>query len=123
MESMLPSWLMGQTQQLGRRSALRAICPPCRAALTCSPKDTVRAFDKFIKSMITSLYNWNMEFNDKPEIKGDYDVIPRGTVSLLAREIRGMALDQLATTLSPEDRALIDTREMLIERIKSRDPD
>ena len=120
-ESMLPSWLMGQTQQLGEAFRTTSNMSAMQGGANLFAKDTVRAFDKFIKSMITSLYNWNMEFNDKPEIKGDYDVIPRGTVSLLAREIRGMALDQLATTLSPEDRALIDTREMLIERIKSRD--
>jgi len=120
-ESMLPSWLMGQTQQLGEAFRTSNNMSMMQGGANLFAKDTIRAFDSFIKSLITSLYNWNMTFNDKEEIKGDYDVIPRGSISLLAREVRGQALDQLFMTLTPEERALVDTREALIERFKSRD--
>lgn len=120
-ESMLPSWLMGQTQQLGEAFRTTNNMSTMQGGANLFAKDVVRSFDNFIKSIVTSLYNWNMKFNDKPDIKGDYDVIPRGTISLLAREVRGQALDQLFMTLTPQERALIDTRKALLERIKSRD--
>ena len=88
-------------------------------------KDNVRAFDRYTKSLIGSQLKFNMdpELNPKPEIKGDFDVQPRGTISLVAKETRGSALDQLAMTLTPQDRMYVDNRKLLIERLKSRDLD
>ena len=31
-------------------------------------------------------YNWNMQYVDDPEIKGDCEIIPRGAVTLANRE-------------------------------------
>lgn len=84
-------------------------------------RDIVRNFDKFTSSVIGALVEWNMMFNDDPEIKGDFQPIARGSTSLIAKEIRAQALDQLAYTLSPEDRKLIKPRELLRERLIVRD--
>lgn len=47
----------------------------------------VKSYDDWItKPHIGRYYDWNMEFNDKPEIKGDLEVIARGTNALLQRE-------------------------------------
>lgn len=84
-------------------------------------KDTVRAFDQFTVSLIGSLLEWNMEFNDKDDIKGDYQVVARGAHSLMAKEVRGAALDQFVATISPEERAILDTYGLLVDRLKARD--
>lgn len=47
----------------------------------------VKSYDDWItKPHIGRYYDWNMEFNDKAEIKGDLEVIARGTNALLQRE-------------------------------------
>lgn len=84
-------------------------------------RDTVRNFDHFTTSFISSLYNWNMQFNDDESIKGDFAVIARGSTSLIAKEVRGVHLDQFATTMSPDEKIYISTKKMLIERMKVRD--
>jgi hypothetical protein len=47
----------------------------------------VKAFDDGITvPFITGMYNWNMEFNPKEEIKGDFAVQARGSSALMERE-------------------------------------
>lgn len=84
-------------------------------------RDTVRNFDRFTTSFIESLYYWNMQFNTDESIKGDFTVIARGSTSLVAKEVRGVHLDQFAQTLTPEDKMYLKPRELLIERMKVRD--
>ena len=84
-------------------------------------RDTVRNYDKFTASFIGSLYHWNMEFNDNADIKGDFQVIARGSTSLIAKEVRAVALDQFSMTLNEEERLHVSTRKLLEERMKSHD--
>jgi len=84
-------------------------------------RDIVRNFDRFTESVINAMIEWNMLFNDDPEIRGDFQPIARGSTSLMAKEIRAQALDQLAYTMSPEDRKLVKGRELLKERLIVRD--
>lgn len=84
-------------------------------------RDTVRNFDTFTTSFITSLYNWNMEFNDRDDIKGDYSVIARGSTSLIAKEVRATTLDAFVATLTPEERMYLNTEKVLKERMAVRD--
>lgn len=84
-------------------------------------RDTVRNFDKFTTSFITSLYFWNMQFNPDPNVKGDYTVIARGSNSLVAKEVRAVALGQFNATLTPDERIYVSTRKMLVERMKAND--
>ena len=86
-------------------------------------KDVVRNFDLFTQSVISSIVAFNAQFNPKQTIKGDHQVVPLGSTSLIAKEIRGMVLDNLATTLSPEDARYINRYELLRERLSSRDVD
>jgi hypothetical protein len=84
-------------------------------------RDTVRNFDRFTTSFISSLYYWNMEFNDDEKIKGDFAVIARGSTSLIAKEVRSVHLDQFAATLTPEERMYVSTKKLLLERMRARD--
>ena len=86
-------------------------------------KDVVRNFDLFTQSVISSIVAFNAQFNPKQTIKGDHQVVPLGSTSLIAKEIRGMVLDNLAATLSPEDARYINRYELLRERLSSRDVD
>jgi hypothetical protein len=53
----------------------------------------VKAFDDDITTpLITRFYDWNMQFNDKEEIKGDFEVDARGSSTLLVKETQTQAL-------------------------------
>ncbi len=84
-------------------------------------RDTVRNFDKFTTSFIESAVFWNMEFGQDESVKGDYSVIARGSSSLVAKEVRSVALGQFAATLTPEERMYVSTERMLRERMKVND--
>jgi hypothetical protein len=84
-------------------------------------RDTVRNFDVFTESVIGSQYNWNMEFGTDEAAKGDFSVIARGSTSLVAKEVRAGSLDQFRASLTPDESVHIDSRKLLVERMKARD--
>lgn len=86
-------------------------------------KDVVRNFDTFTESVIGSLILFNKYFNAKEAIKGDFQPIARGSTSLIAKEVRGLGYDNLAATLTPEEKLYVDHRKLLRERIAVRDMD
>jgi len=45
--------------------------------------------------MIEALYHWNMVFNPRQAIKGDYDVVAKGVSGAMTREIASQRLNQL----------------------------
>jgi hypothetical protein len=86
-------------------------------------KDVVRNYDTFTMSVINSIVLFNKHFNPNREVQGDFTVIARGSSSLIAKEVRGMALDMLAQTVQPEERKYIDWYKMVKERLGVRDVD
>ena len=84
-------------------------------------KDIIRSFDSFTQSVIESLVKFNLKFNPEKVKEGDFNVIARGASSLVAKEIRGMQLDQLATTLTDGEKLHVDDRKMAEARFKVRD--
>jgi len=120
-ESNLPSWRMGNAQPLGEAFRTSNNMSMMASGGDMVTKDDVRSFDRFVKSLIGSLVAWNMELNPKQDIKGDFSVLPKGNLSLVAKEVRGAALAQLKTTLTPRQMVLINEDEFLIEEFLSRD--
>ena len=120
-ESNLPSWRMGNAQPLGEAFRTSNNMSLMAGGGDMVTKDDVRSFDRFVKSMIGSLVRWNMEFSERDDIKGDFQVQAKGSISLVAKEVRGAALDQLVSTLSPRERVMIDERGLLEDRFKARD--
>lgn len=60
----------------------------------------VKAFDDDMTvPNIRRLYDWNMQFNPKDEIKGDYSVDARGSSVLLVRELQAQNLMVIALQL------------------------
>ena len=84
-------------------------------------KDVVRNFDVFTESLITSLIAFNYAFTQKPEIKGDFQVYAKGSRSLIAKEVRGIALDSFAQSLTDGEQAYLDSYELVRERAIVRD--
>ncbi len=120
-ESHLQSWTMGDAQPLGEAFRTSNNMSMMKSGGDMVTKDDVRSFDRFVKSLIGSLVRWNMELNPKTDIKGDFQVQPKGNLSLVAKEVRGAALDQLVGTLTPRDLARVNTDKLLKDRFISRD--
>ena len=59
-------------------------------------RDRVKLWDDNItKKHMTRYYHWNMQYNENADIKGDYNVIPKGTSVLLVRDQQAQSLIQL----------------------------
>lgn len=84
-------------------------------------KDIVRSFDSFTQSVLESLIQFNRKFNPDKAPSGDYNVIARGATSLIAKEVRGMQMDQMAQTMKPEEQIHIDMRKFTKARLAARD--
>jgi hypothetical protein len=84
-------------------------------------KDVVRNFDTFTESLIYSLVEFNRKFNPVLMKEADFNVIGRGATSLIAKELRGMQVDQLAATLRPEEALHVDDRKFVQARFEVRD--
>jgi len=123
-ETALPPTAMGDVSQ-GGSEALRTTggASMLLGAAALPIRDTVRNFDRFTTSAMTALYDWNMQFSSVAEAKGDFVVIARGSTSLIAKEVRAIALDYLATSLQEDEKVHIKLRELLIQRMKVRDLD
>lgn len=116
-ESTLPTWLIGQMMNNETAQATSGRM----GMITISIKDVVKNFDAFTEKVIGDLYAWNMEFNPREDIKGDYNVKARGVSSLVMKEVRMQAMNQLATTMTPEDWVYVSRRDFLKERFKAYD--
>lgn len=116
-ETTLPTWMIGQTMpnETAQGVSMRL------SNITISVKDVVRNFDAFTEQVIRDLYAWNMDFNPRTDIKGDYNVKARGVSSLVMKEVRMQALTQMAGTMTEEDWLYVPRREFLHERMKSHD--
>jgi hypothetical protein len=86
-------------------------------------KDVVRNFDRFTESVINSILIFNKNFNAKSDIHGDFQPVARGATSLIAKEVLGIQLDQLASTLTDEEKRYVKWRELLRARVRVRDLD
>ena len=118
-ETTLPTWMMAQnvSNETAQATSSRM------ATITISIKDVVKNFDAFTEKIVGDLYAWNMEFNPRTDIKGDFRCKARGVSSLVMKEIRMQALNQLSTTLTPEDWVYIPRREFLVDKFKAHDID
>jgi hypothetical protein len=84
-------------------------------------KDVVRNYDSFTQSVIFSLVGFNKKFNPDVAPGGDFDAIPRGATSLIAKEVRGAQIDMLSQTLTPEERDWVDEEKFVKAKFAARD--
>jgi len=102
-ETALPSYTHGQ-QISGMNKTASGMSMLMGAANT-SIKGIVKNIDDYmIRPLLESLYDWNMQWSDKHEIKGDMNVDARGATTLVAKEIQSQRLTQFAQmTANPID--------------------
>ena len=81
-------------------------------------RNVVRNFDAFTTGIIRSMVDWNEQFNSSPNITGDHEVVARGSTALIARELQTQALDSLASSLTDDDKLYLNTKRLLIHRLK-----
>jgi len=116
-ETTLPTWMIGQMVNNETAQATSGRM----ATITISIKDVVKNFDAFTEKIIRDLYAWNMEFNVRQDIKGDFNVKARGVSSLVMKEIRMNLLNQLQQTITPEDWDYIPREQFVKEKLKTFD--
>jgi len=116
-EQSTPRWVHGDgnvadaAKTLGGMSMLMG-------ALTINIAAMVKVFDDYVTApYITALYNWNMDFNPREEIKGDFSVVARGATALVAKEVRSQRLQNFSqmATQNPAFAPMIDNRVLLQE--------
>jgi hypothetical protein len=81
-------------------------------------KRIVKVFDDLItKPHMRRYYNYLMEYSDKSEIKGDFDVVALGSSALVIRDIQNQSLtNMLALASNPTFAPLINAKK-LYERV------
>lgn len=84
-------------------------------------KQIIRNFDKFTESVILSVVQFNTKFNEDEVKAASYQVIARGATSLIAKEIRGMQIDYLSSSLTPEEKLHVDERKLVEAKFRVRD--
>jgi hypothetical protein len=81
-------------------------------------KDQVQFFDDGVtKKFIKSMYFWNMEFNGKDKIKGDFNIVARGTKSLIAKEVKMEQINQFLALTNNETDLQYIKRDVLLREL------
>ena len=95
-------------------------------AAALSIKTVIKNIDDYLlKPLGKTLFYWNMQFNDdRPEIKGDLEIKPRGTSSLMQKEVRSQRLMTfMQTAANPSLAPFVKWHTILKEVAKSLDID
>ena len=105
-ESSLPEIVQGEPSseggQLGRTAQGMSLVA---SAVNVLFRNGTRNFDQQVtRPTLRRLYDWNMQFAEDPEIKGDMEIVPRGSEVLLVRDVMSqhlmMILNLMATVPS-----------------------
>ncbi len=120
-ENTLPAYMQGQ--QAGGAGRTASGLSMLMGSANLDVKDQITSFDLGItRPVVKAFYHWNMQFSDDNNIKGDYEVIAKGSSSLVAKELRASQLDQLLPLLAnPQYAQFINNRTLLEEIFKVRD--
>lgn len=64
-------------------------------------KDHIKDFDDCIVGpFIRAMFRWNMQWNERDDIKGDFEVVASGSQSMVAKEVRAQQVPALITYMS-----------------------
>lgn len=94
-------------------------------AANISIKGIIKNIDDYlVKPLIKALYDWNMKWNSREDIKGDMNIVARGSTTLVAKEVQSQRLIQfLQMTANPVDAQLVDRLALLREVAEALDID
>lgn len=122
-ETSLPSYTHGEAMPGLNKTATGMSMLMTQAAITI--KGTIKNIDDYlIAPVLRSLYDWNMRWNPREDIKGDLNVVARGSTTLIAREVQSQRLMQfMQMTANPLYAPLVKRPELLREVAQSLDID
>lgn len=117
-EATLPSYMHGEGVSKGSVGRTSSGLSMLMSAAQIVFKDQLFSLDDGIqRPFLTAMYHWNMQFNPREDIKGDFEVQVKGTSSLVAREIRATNLNDFAISTQNEfDAPFVDRQALLKER-------
>lgn len=120
----LPSYSYGQTNIQGVGRTASGISMFMNAAAS-NIKTVVKNIDDYLLGPLgRSFFSFNMQFDHDPEIKGDLEVVARGTESLMANEVRSQRLMQFLGIVSNPILAPFAKMDVIVKEIaKSLDLD
>ncbi len=83
---------------------------------------TVKFYDDYVtEPMIGRFYDYNMQFNPRTDIKGDFRAIARGSSTLLDKEQQGQALDAaMQLAMQPTWQPYFDMKKLAREAMKGK---
>lgn len=84
-------------------------------------KDVVRNYDAFTESVIGAILNFNKVYNPDDALTGDFQPVARGATSLIAKEVLGIQLDSMTTTLTDQEKQYIKWPQLLRAKVRVRD--
>jgi len=122
-ETNMPSYTHGQSVPGLNKTA--SGMSMLMSAANVAVKGIIKNIDDYlIEPIIESLYHWNMKWSDDENIKGDMQIIARGSTTLVAKEIQSQRLLQFAQmTANPVDAQLTDRQYLLRTIAESMDID
>lgn len=115
----LPSYAMGLTSPMVDDKTARGTSMRMNAASLPMKLVVKNLEDGLVKPLIKSLYDWNMQWSDKEDIKGDMDVQVYGSPALIREERSQKILQFLATTANPLDAPKVDRAYLIKELAKA----
>jgi hypothetical protein len=121
----IPRYMYGDAQNVGGAGKTASGLSMLMGAANVTLKDQIKNFDDGVTlPFIKALYYWNMEFNPKENIKGDYQVTAKGSTSLIAREVKAESLVTfMNVTNNPTDLMYTKRDNVLREYVKVLDLD
>ena len=83
---------------------------------------TVKFYDDYVtEPLISRFYDWNMQFNPRSDIKGDFRCVARGSSTLLDKEQQGQALDAaMQLAMQPTWQPYFDMKKLAREAMKGK---
>lgn len=121
-ENTTPDYMGGTQEGSGAAETMGGLSMLMGAA-NIDMKDLVKNFDDGItEPVIEGIYHWNMENNERVDIKGDFAVAARGSSSLIAKEMRvGQISGMLDKSNNPTDLHILKRAKLWREMVRLQD--
>ena len=99
-ETQIPDFALGMPTAPQHNRSAEGLAMQQSAAMNFI-RTVIANLDTFlIAPMIHSLYDWNMQFNPDQSIKGDYEVVAKGVIGAMSREVMAQRLIQFMQLFS-----------------------
>lgn len=110
----LPSYMAGEIAGSDGAADTASGLSMLMGAANITVKDVIASFDQGVtKPAIYDLYHYNMQFHSDEAVKGDMEVIPEGSRSLVAKELRTRQIrETLTLSANPTDQQYINRHAM-----------